>query len=122
MGIKTRLNLDLNHAGPMREKTKASWEHFYNNYLFTASEENHVAQQRFIGYVTQGKMRDVGCGNYTSNLQKQTQCRLDVRLFTVTTTKDLQAYLTDRHQHTQTKKTQWKEKDFCSQGGKGLRL
>ena len=43
----------------MREKIKASWEHFYNNYLFTASEEKHVAQQRFIGYVTQGKRRGV---------------------------------------------------------------
>ena len=52
LGIKTRLNLDSNHAGPMREKTKVSLEHFYNNYLFTASEEKHVAQQRFIGYVT----------------------------------------------------------------------
>ena len=34
LAIKTRLNLDSNHAGPMREKTKASWEHFCNNYLF----------------------------------------------------------------------------------------
>ena len=42
-----------------REKTKASWEHFYNNYLFTASEEKLAAQQRFIGYVTQGKRRGV---------------------------------------------------------------
>ena len=71
LGIKTQLNLDSNHAGPMREKTKASWEHFYNNYIFTISEEKHVAQQRFIGYVTQGKMRDVGCGNYTINLQSR---------------------------------------------------
>ena len=46
LGIKTRLDLDPNHAGPMREKTKASWEHFYNNYLFTISEEKHVAQQK----------------------------------------------------------------------------
>ena len=93
MGIKTRLKLDSNHAGPMREKTKVSWEHFYNNYLFTASEEKHVAQQRFIGYVTQGKRRGVwGCDNYTSNLQKQTQCRLDARLLkaiTITTMKIL---------------------------------
>ena len=59
MVIKTRLNLDSNHAGPMRENTKASWEHFYNNYLFTASEEKHVAQQRLIGYVMQGKRREV---------------------------------------------------------------
>ena len=55
LGLKTWLNLDPNHAGPMREKTKASWQHFYNNYLFTASEEKHVAQQRFIGYIMQGK-------------------------------------------------------------------
>ena len=59
LGIKTRLNLDSNNAGPMREKTKASWEHFYNNYLFTASEAKHLAQQRFIGYVMQGKRRGV---------------------------------------------------------------
>ena len=59
MGVKTWLNLDSNHAGPMREKTKASWEHFFNNYLFTISKEKHVAQQRFIGYVTQGKMREM---------------------------------------------------------------
>ena len=104
--IKTWLNLDSNHAGPMREKTKGSWEHFYNNYLFPASEEKHVEQQRFIGYGTQGKRRGEGCGwchNYTSNLLKQTQCRLDTRLFTVTMIKDLlQAYWTDRRQHTQT--------------------
>ena len=62
-----------------------SWEHFYNNYLFTASEEKHVAQQRFIGYVTQGKRREVWYHNNTSNLRKQTQCRLDARLITVTT-------------------------------------
>ena len=43
----------------MREKTKASWEHFHNNYLFTISEEKHAEQQRFIGYVMQGKMREV---------------------------------------------------------------
>ena len=84
LGIKTRLNLDSNHAGPMRKKTKASWEHFYNNHLFTASEEKHVAQKRIIGYVTQGKRREVWCDNNTSNLRKQTQCRLDARLFTVT--------------------------------------
>ena len=54
--------------------------------------------------------RGVECGNNTSNLLKQTQCRLDVRLFTVTTIKDLlQAYLTDRRQHTQTH-TQKKKK------------
>ena len=44
-GIKTRLNLDPNHAGPMEEKTKTSWEHFYN-YLFTLGEEKHVAQEQ----------------------------------------------------------------------------
>ena len=44
-GIKTRLNLDSNHAGPMQEKTKASWEHFYN-YLFTIGEEKHVTQEK----------------------------------------------------------------------------
>ena len=60
LGIKTWLNLDSNHAGPMREKTKASWEDFYNNYLFTKGEEKHVAQQRVIGGVMQGKMRGVG--------------------------------------------------------------
>ena len=59
LGIKTRLNLDPSHAGPMREKTKASWEHFYNNYLFSISKEKHVAQQRFIGGVMRGKMREV---------------------------------------------------------------
>ena len=59
LGIKTWLDLDLNHAGPMREKIKVSWEHFYNNYLFIISEEKHVAQQRFIGGVMQGKMREV---------------------------------------------------------------
>ena len=59
LGLKTRLNLDSNNAGPMREKTRASLEHFSNNYLFTASEEKHVAQQRFIGSVMQGKMREI---------------------------------------------------------------
>ena len=74
LGIKTQLNLDSNHAGPMREKTKASWEHFYNSYLFTASEEKHVAQQRFIGYVTQGRMRGMrgvwGVGQLYKQLTK----------------------------------------------------
>ena len=59
LGIKTRLDLDSNHAGPMREKPKASWEHFCNYYLFSISEEKQVAQQRFIGGVMQGKMREV---------------------------------------------------------------
>ena len=44
-----------------------------------------MAQQRFIGYVTQGKRREVWCDNNTSNLLKQTQCRLDMRLIRVTT-------------------------------------
>ena len=44
LGIKTQLNLNSNHAGPMREKTKASWEHFYNNYLFTMGEERYVVR------------------------------------------------------------------------------
>jgi len=47
----------------------------------------------FIWYVMQGKdERGVVCDNYTSNLQKQTQCRLDVRLIkaiTITTMKIL---------------------------------
>ncbi len=93
LGIKTRLNLDSNHAGPMREKTKASWVHFYNNYLFTASEEKHVAQQKvYWGCNAEKDERGVGCDNYTSNLQKQTQCRLDARLIkaiTITTMKIL---------------------------------
>ena len=46
LGIKTRLNLDPNHAGPMEEKTKTSWEHFYNYYLFTIDGEKRVAQQK----------------------------------------------------------------------------
>ena len=93
LGIKTRLNLDPNHAGPMEEKTKASWEHFYNYYLFTISEEKHVAQQKVYWGCNAGKdERGVGCDNYTSNLQRQTQCRLDVRLIkaiTITTMKML---------------------------------
>ena len=44
-GIKTRLNSDPNHAGPMKEKTKTNWEHFYNH-LFTLGEEKHVAQEQ----------------------------------------------------------------------------
>ena len=93
LGIKTRLNLDLNHAGPMREKTKASWEHFYNYYLFTISEEKHVAQQKvYWGCNARKDERGVGCDDYTSNLQTQTQCRLDARLIkaiTITTMKIL---------------------------------
>ena len=57
LGIKTQL--DPNHAGPMEEKTKESEEHFYNYYLFTISEEKHVAQQKVYEDVIQGKMREV---------------------------------------------------------------
>ena len=54
-GIKTRLNSDSNHAGPMEEKTKTSWEHFYN-YLFTIRREKACgATKRCIRYVMQGK-------------------------------------------------------------------
>ena len=74
-GIKTRLNLDSNHAGPMREKTKASWEHFCNNYLFTANKEKHVTQQRFIGYVTQGKRRGVWAATGAAILQATYESR-----------------------------------------------
>ena len=45
LGIKTRLYLDPTHAGPMKEKTKTNWEHFYNK-LFTLSEEIHVVQEQ----------------------------------------------------------------------------
>ena len=52
-GIKTRLNLDPNHAGPMEEMSKASWEHFYN-YLFTIKPGKACGTgTRFIGYVMQ---------------------------------------------------------------------
>ena len=46
-GIKTRLNLDPTHAGPMKEKTKTNWEHFHNN-LFTINlhNEGHRADLR----------------------------------------------------------------------------
>ena len=52
-GIKTRLNLDLNHAGPMKEKTKTKWEHFYNH-LFILGEEKHVEQEQVYWCVMQG--------------------------------------------------------------------
>ena len=58
-GIKTRLNSDPNHAGPMEEKTKTSWEHFYND-LFTLGEEKHVAQeQALLVMLCTGKMREM---------------------------------------------------------------
>ena len=58
-GIKTRLNFDLNHAGPMEEKTNTSWEHFYND-LFTLGEEKHVAQEQgLLGVLCRGKMREM---------------------------------------------------------------
>ena len=58
-GIKTRLNLDPNHAGPMMEKTKVNWEHFYNN-LFTIKRGKICGTgNRFIGCVMQGKERSV---------------------------------------------------------------
>ena len=58
-GIKTRLNLDPNHAGQKKEKTKTNWEHLYNN-LFTLSEEIHVVQVQVYWCVMQGKEeRDV---------------------------------------------------------------
>jgi len=44
-GIRTWLNLDPNHAGPMEQNTKTSWELFHN-YLFTIGEEKHVAQEK----------------------------------------------------------------------------
>ena len=67
-GIKTWLNTDPNHAGPMEEKTKMSWEHFYN-YLFTIKRGKACGTgKRFIGCATQGKMREVWCDNYASNL------------------------------------------------------
>ena len=52
-GIKTRLNLDPNHAGPMKERTKTNWEHFCNN-LFTLNEEIHVVQEQVYWCVMQG--------------------------------------------------------------------
>ena len=59
MGIKTRLNLDPNHAGPKR-KDKGELGTFIMTIIYLqASEEKHVAQQRFIGYLTQGKRREV---------------------------------------------------------------
>ena len=77
----------------MEEKTKTSWEHFYNYYLFTISGEKHVAQQKvYWGCNAAKDERGVGCDNYTSNLQKQTQCGLDARLIkaiTITTMKIL---------------------------------
>ena len=67
-GIKTRLNSDSNHAGPMEEKSKTSGEHFYN-YLFTIKRGKACGtRKRFFGCVTQEKMREVWCDNYASNL------------------------------------------------------
>ena len=78
-GIKTRLNLDPNHAGPMKEKTKTNWEHFYNN-LFTLSEEIHVVQEQVYWCVMQRtEERDV-VRQFYSNLQKRTQSRLVARI------------------------------------------
>ena len=58
-GIKTRLNLDPNHAGPMMEKTKTNLEHFCNN-LFTIKPGKICGTgNRFIGCVMQGKERSV---------------------------------------------------------------
>ena len=68
--IKTRLNLDPNHAGPMREKTKASWEHFYK--LFTISEEKHVAQQKVYWGCNAGKDERYGVQQLYKQLTKQT--------------------------------------------------
>ena len=72
LGIKTRLNLDPNHAGPMEEKTKASCEHFYNYYLFTISEEKHVAQQKVYWGCNAGKdERGVGCDNFQATYKSE---------------------------------------------------
>ena len=37
-GIKPRLNLDPNHAGPIQEGTETDWEHFCDD-LFTVNED-----------------------------------------------------------------------------------
>ena len=47
-GIKTRLNSDPNPAGPMKEKTKTNWEHFYNN-LFTINLQKKDTEQTYTG-------------------------------------------------------------------------
>ena len=41
-GIKTRLNSDPNHAGPMKEKTKTNWKFIYNQ----LTKEGHRADLR----------------------------------------------------------------------------
>jgi len=56
-GIKTRLNLDPNHAGPMKEKTKTNWEHFSND-LFTLGKEKHVAQEQGLLVCYAGERRE----------------------------------------------------------------
>ena len=57
-GIKTQLNSDPNHAGPMKERMEMNWEHFYNH-LFTIKRGKICGTgNRFIGDVMQGKMRE----------------------------------------------------------------
>ena len=54
-GIKTWLSSDLKHAGPMKEKSKTNWEHFYND-LFTISEERYVVQEQVYWVCCERKM------------------------------------------------------------------
>ena len=87
-----------------------------------------MAQQRFIGDVTQGKRRGVwGVQQLYKQLTKADTVQIDVRLFTVTTIKDLiQAYFTDRRQHTQThthrKRRNPKCEGFLQPGREGMEV
>ena len=97
-GIKTRLNSDPNHAGPMKEKTKTNWEHFCNN-LFTLGKEKHVVQEQVYWCVMQGKEERDVVRQFYSNLQKRTQSRLVARIIQarITVIKNLNSfYLMDR--------------------------
>jgi len=70
LGINTRLNLDPNHAGPMDEKTKTSWEHFYN-YLFSIKRGKACGTLKKSLLVCNEwiEERGVGCGNYAATYQ-----------------------------------------------------
>ena len=74
-GIKTRLNLDPNHAGPMKEKTKTNWEHFYNH-LFTLRRGKSCGTGTSLLVCYAGERRERCSATIFTATYKSGQCRL----------------------------------------------
>ena len=103
----------MDHAGPMKEKTKTSWEHFYTKHLFTISEETRHSKLSLLACTAGIARNSWGATKGNQFTKADTEQTYPIRTSTILTyamTGTIMHMHTHTHTHTNLRKIRQPER------------